>query len=51
MPMEGASTRPVGNLVLLSSRTKKNGRKMLGMAISILFLLDPSALGVKASVT
>ena len=51
MPMERASTRTVGNLVLLSSRVKTNGRRMLGIAVSTLFLQDLSALGVKTSVT
>ena len=41
----------VGNLVLLSSRVKTKGRRMLGMAVSTLFLQDLSALGVKVSVT
>ena len=43
--------KAVGNLVLLSSRVKTKGRRMLGMAVSTLFLEDLSALGVKASVT
>ena len=43
--------KAVGNLVLLSSRVKTKGRRMLGMAVSTLFLQDLSALGVKASVT
>ena len=43
--------KAVGNLVLLSARVKTKGRKMLGMAVSTLFLQDLSALGVKASVT
>ena len=51
MPMERALTRTVGNLVLLSSRVKTKGRRMLGMVVSTLFLQDLSALGVKASVT
>ena len=41
----------VGNLVLLSSRVKINGRMMLGIVVSTLFPRDLSALGVKASVT
>ena len=41
----------VGNLVLLSSRVKTKGRRMLGMAVSTLFLQDLSALGVKVSIT
>ena len=48
--MERASTRTIGNLVLLSSRVKTKGRRMLEMAVSILFPQDLSALGVKASV-
>ena len=40
----------VGNLVLLSSRVKTKGRRMLGMAVSTLFLQDLRALGVKVSV-
>ena len=51
MPMEKASIRTVGNLVLLSSRVKTKGRKMLRMAVNTLFLQDLSALGVKALVT
>ena len=51
MPMEKASTRAVGNLVLLSLRVKTKGRRMLGMAVSTLFPKDLSALGVKASIT
>ena len=51
MPMEKASTRTVGNLVLLSSKVKTKGRRMLGMAVSTLFPQGPSALGVKDSVT
>ena len=43
-----ASTRTVGNLILLSSRAKIKGRRMLGMAVSTLFLQDQSALGFKA---
>ena len=50
MPMGRASTRTVGNPVLLSSRAKTNERKMLGMAVSTLFLEDQSALGGKALV-
>ena len=49
--MERASTRTVGNLVLLSSRVKTKERRMLGMAVSTLFLQDLSALGVKVLVT
>ena len=51
MPMGRASTRTVGNPVLLSSRVKIKGRRMLGMVVSTLFPQDPSALGVKALVT
>ena len=49
--MERASIRTVGNLVLLSLRVKTKGKKMLGIAVSILFPQDLSALGVKALVT
>ena len=48
--MVRASTRTVGNLVLLSSKAKTKGRRMLGMAVSALFSQELSALGVKASV-
>ena len=41
----------VGNPVFLSSIAKTKRRKMLGMAVSTLFLQDLSALGVKDSVT
>ena len=51
MAMEKVSIRTVGNLVLLSSRVKTKGRRMLGMVVSILFPQNPSALGVKDSVT
>lgn len=51
MLMGRASTRTIGNPVLLSSRAKTNGRKMLGMAVNTLFSQDLSDLGVKASVT
>ena len=50
MQMGRALTRTVGNLTPHSSRAKIKGRRMLGMAVSILFLQDQSALGVKASV-
>ena len=40
MPMGRASTRTVGNLVLLSSRAKIKGRRMLGLAVSTLFPQD-----------
>ena len=51
MLIERVSTRTVGNLVLLSSRVKTKGRRMLGMTVSSLFPQDPSALGVKDLVT
>ena len=51
MPMGRASTRTVSNPVLLSSKAKTRGKRMLGMAVSTLFPQDLSALGVKASVT
>ena len=51
MLMGRASTRTLGNPVLLSSRAKTKGKRMLGMAVSTLFLQDLSALGVKTSVT
>ena len=51
MPMERASTRTIGNLVLLSLKVKTKGRRMLRMAVSTLFPQDLSALGVKTSVT
>ena len=41
----------VGNPVLLSSRAMTKGRRMLGMAVSILFPQDLRVLGVKASIT
>ena len=50
MPMGRASTRTVGNLVLLSLRAKTKGRRMLGMIVNTLFPQDQSVLGVKASV-
>ena len=43
--------KDLGNPVLLSSRAKTKGRRMLGMAINTLFPQDLSALGVKAFVT
>ena len=43
--------KAVGNLVLLSSRVKTKGRRMLGMAVNTLFLQDLSALGDKVSVS
>ena len=48
--MEMVSTRTVGNLVLLNSRVKTKGRRMLGMVVNTLFPQDLSALGVKDSV-
>ena len=49
--MGRTSTRTVGNPVLLSSRAKTKGRRMLRMAVSTLFLQDLSALGVETSIT
>ena len=51
MPMGRVSTRTVGNPVLLNSRAKTKGRRMLRMAVSTLFPQDLSALGVKVLVT
>ena len=51
IPMGRASTRIVGNPILLSSRAKITGRRMLEMVVNTLFLQDQSALGVKASIT
>ena len=51
MLMGRDSRRTVGNPVLLSSRARIKGKRMLGMAFSTLFLQDLSALGVKASIT
>ena len=51
MQMGRASKRTVGNPVLLSSKVKTKGRRMLGMAVNTLFSQDLSALGVKALVT
>ena len=48
--MEKASTRTIGNPVLLSLKGKTKGRRMLRKVVSTLFLQDLSALGVKASV-
>ena len=50
MPMGMVSTRTEGNLVLLNSRVKTKGKRMLGMVVSTLFPQDPSALGVKVLV-
>ena len=50
MPMGMASIKTVGNPVLLSSRAKIKGRRMLGMTVSTLFPKDLSALGVKVSI-
>ena len=44
MPMRRPSTRTVGNLASHSSRAKIKERRMLGMAVSILFPQDQSAL-------
>ena len=49
--MEKASTWIAGNLVLLSLKGKTKKRRILRKVVSILFLQDLSALGVKASVT
>ena len=49
--MEKASTRTVGNLVLLSLKGKTEGKMMLRKVVNTLFPQDLSALGVKASVT
>ena len=46
-----ASTRTVGNPVLLNLKAKTKGRKMLRKVVSTLFLQDLSVLGVKALVT
>ena len=51
MQMGSISTRIVGNLVLLNSRAKTKGRRMLRMAVSILFPQDQSASSVKTLVT
>ena len=48
MPMGRALTRTIGNPVLLSSRAKIKGRRILGMVVSTLLPQDQSALGVKA---
>ena len=48
MQMERVSTRTVNNPVLLSSKAKIKGRRMLRMAASTLFPQDQSVLGVKA---
>ena len=37
MPMGRVSTRTVGNPILLSSKAKARGRRMLVMAVSTLF--------------
>ena len=46
--MEKASTRTADNLVLLSLKGKRKGRKMLRKVVSTLFPQDLSVLGVKA---
>ena len=51
MPMERVLTRTVGNLVLISSRVKTKGRRMLRKMVSTQFPQDLSVLGVKTSVT
>ena len=51
MPMERASTRTIGNLVLLSLKANTKGRRMLRKVVNILFPQDLSVLGVKASIT
>ena len=48
--MERASTRTVGNPVLLNLKAKTKGRRMLRKVVSILFPQDLSVLGVKVSV-
>ena len=48
--MGRASTRTVGNPILLNSRAKTKGRRMLRMAVNTLFPQDLNALGVKVSV-
>ena len=50
MPMGRASTWTIGNPILLNSRAKTKGRKMVGMAVNTLFPQDLSALGIKALV-
>ena len=49
--MEGASTRTAGSSVLLRSKAKTKGRRMLRRAVSILFPQDQSALVVMGSDT
>ena len=48
--MERASTRIAGNPVLLSSKAKIKGRRMLRKVVSTLFLQDLSVLGVMTSI-
>ena len=48
--MERASTRTVGNPVLLNLKAKTKGRRMLRKVVSILFPQYLSVLGVKVSV-
>ena len=50
MPMRKDLTRTESNPILCNSRVKTKGRRMLGMAVSILYPQDLSALGVKVSV-
>ena len=51
MPMLKDLTKIASSPTRFSSRTRKKERRMLGMAISTLFLQDQYALGVKALVT
>ena len=51
MPTGGTSTRTAGNPVLLSSKGKTKGRRMLRKVVSTLFPQDLSVLDVKASGT
>ena len=43
-------TRTESNIVLRNSRVKTKGRRVLGMAVSTLYLQDQSAFGVKVLV-
>ena len=51
MPMLENLIKTTSSPVRLSSRTKIKERRMLRMAVSILFPQDQNALGVKALVT
>ena len=51
MPMLKDLTKIASSPIHLSSRAKKKGRRMLGMAVNTLFPQDQNALGVKASDT